>query len=92
MNDKNEPPHVADGYGVSVAYACLIDAVRAIQIEIHPDIQAASDNCTSEIDQTEAKAIDDDEERKNKKLLHEQMINSSWCGLLTAFSPLIESW
>lgn len=117
MNDKHdEPPQVAEGYGVSVAYACLVDAVRAIQIEIRPDIQqpvvfsppsvtpvgdddsSGRSQQTSGIDQntTTKDNNDEDEQRQSAEIkrssLHEQIINSSWCGLLTAFCPLIESW
>jgi len=121
MNDKHdEPPQVADGYGVSVAYACLVDAVRAIQIEVHPDIHQSVASLQPQItivasnneddsrgrrqkaDVTDQNAtliednVDKDEHQNiaesKKSPLHEQIINSSWCGLLTAFCPLIESW
>lgn len=117
MNDKHdEPPQVADGYGISVAYACLVDAVRAIQIEIHPDIhQSVVSPQPSTI--TVSSSGDDDNQNRHQRgdqktttiednidtehtqssgikrsPLHEQIINSSWCGLLTTFCPLIESW
>jgi hypothetical protein len=120
MNDKHdEPPQIADGYGISVAYACLVDAVRAIQIEVRPDIHqpvaslqpstiipsSSGDDDThghhQQNDSTDQKTSikgynDDNEERKisgtKRSPLHEQIINSSWCGLLTTFCPLIESW
>jgi len=120
MNDKHdEPPQVADGYGVSVAYACLVDAVRAIQIEVHPDIHqsvvsppsttAVSSNVgdddrgrlchTDDFSQKNALEEDDNSNDEQKQTtgvkrspLHEQIINSSWYGLLTTFCPLIESW
>lgn len=121
MNDKHdEPPQVADGYGVSVAYACLVDAVRAIQIEVHPDIHqsvaspqtssvvssSGSDDNRNRRQQTDTSGVDqkvtspvdnvDDDQKQTsgikKSPLHEQIINSSWCGLLTTFCPLIESW
>jgi len=120
MNDKHdEPPQVADGYGVSVAYACLVDAVRAIQIEVHPDIHqsvvspssttAVSSSVgddgrsqhrnTEGVSQKNTQEEDDngnDEQRQTtgvkRSPLHEQIINSSWYGLLTTFCPLIESW
>uniref|UniRef100_A0A2S2R545 Protein MON2 n=1 Tax=Sipha flava TaxID=143950 RepID=A0A2S2R545_9HEMI len=119
MNDKHdEPPQIADGYGISVAYACLVDAVRAIQIEVRPDIHqpvaslqpstiipsSSGDDDThghhQQNDSTDQKTSikgynDDNEERKisgtKRSPLHEQIINSSWCGLLTTFCPLIES-
>lgn len=120
MNDKHdEPPQIADGYGVSVAYACLVDAVRAIQIEVHPDIhqsvvlpQPSSTTMSSSGNEDNRRrqqhpigtdqrniTIEEnvDHEQKDTPIvkrspLHEQIINSSWCGLLTTFCPLIESW
>lgn len=98
INDRQEgPPQVVDGYGISVAYACLIDIVRAIQIEVQLNIQNSSNdshnnqqltdqNCTiSENDNLK-------QQETKKSLLHKQIINSSWRGLLKAFCPLIESW
>lgn len=34
MLDKMEPPAVLDGYGISIAYACLLDIVRSISLAI----------------------------------------------------------
>lgn len=109
MNDKHdEPPQVIDGYGVSVAYACLVDTVRAIQIEVRPDIhQPVSlqpsittfniDDHVGEIDQKVTPTEDNNDKPQKttevkRSSLHEQIINSSWCGLLSALCPLIESW
>lgn len=118
MNDKHdEPPQVADGYGVSVAYACLVDAVRAIQIEVRPDIlqpvstailssdnddgrsrrhlSSSVDHKTSMIEDNNVDNVDNEQPQSSgtkRSPLHEQIINSSWSGLLSAFCPLIESW
>lgn len=34
MLDKVEPPPIPDGFGISVAYACLLDIVRSISLAI----------------------------------------------------------
>jgi hypothetical protein len=34
MLDRNEAPTIQDGYGISVAYACLIEIIRSIAITI----------------------------------------------------------
>lgn len=34
MLDKIEPPTIADGFGISIAYACLLDIVRSISLAI----------------------------------------------------------
>lgn len=121
MNDKHdEPPQIPDGYGLSVAYACLVDTVRAIQIEISLDIYQP-DALSPQIFNAEApcsgneyhlnsthqkvkssKTEDNDNSQNSEQrptateakrsLLHEQIINNSWSGLLTVFCPLIESW
>lgn len=34
MLDKMEPPQIPDGYGISIAYACLLDIVRSISLAV----------------------------------------------------------
>lgn len=35
MLDKMEPPSIPDGYGISVAYGCLLDIVRSISLAVY---------------------------------------------------------
>lgn len=35
MLDKMEPPPIPDGYGISVAYGCLLDIVRSVSLAVH---------------------------------------------------------
>ncbi|XP_076261833.1 mon2 homolog, regulator of endosome-to-Golgi trafficking [Rhynchophorus ferrugineus] len=77
MVDKVEPPIVPDGYGISVAYACLMEIIRSLQITISPQKQP---------DATDEPV----EKNENSKELNCQLINSSWCGLLSALSPLVD--
>lgn len=77
MLDKVEPPVVPDGYGISVAYACLMEIVRSLQITISPQVPP---------DVSEEHLI-----KENSKELNCQLINSSWCGLLAALSPLVDA-
>ncbi|XP_063370148.1 protein MON2 homolog [Cydia amplana] len=37
MLDRNEAPTIQDGYGISVAYACLMEIIRSIAITIEGD-------------------------------------------------------
>ncbi|KAG8331656.1 Endocytosis and vacuole integrity protein [Homalodisca vitripennis] len=73
MMDKVEPPTIPDGYGISVAYACLLDIIRSISMLVNSveGSPGSSDN--------------------NDNRLNTQLINSSWCGLLAALSPLIDA-
>ncbi|XP_050085365.1 protein MON2 homolog [Anopheles aquasalis] len=81
MLDKMEPPPIPDGYGISVAYACLLDIVRSISLSIQGPSQLGEEHPlpypqrVSEAD----------------KALHIQLIHSSWMGLLTALGPLIDA-
>ena len=77
MLDKVEPPQIPDGYGISIAYACLLDIIRSIAMAI---TGPREEGVERHYEPTEA-------ERK----LHVQLINSSWCGLLAALSPLIDA-
>jgi len=43
MLDKVEPSTVADGYGLSVAFVCMLEIVKSIQSLVHP----VSDSTTS---------------------------------------------
>ncbi|XP_043493036.1 protein MON2 homolog isoform X1 [Polistes fuscatus] len=77
MLDKVEPPQIPIGYGISVAYACLLDIIRSIALAIN---DTKEENAESHYKTTEF-------EHK----LHVQLITSSWCGLLAALSPLIDA-
>lgn len=74
MLEKLEPPIIPDGYGISVAYACLLEIIRSLQITINP--------------QQPSGIIPADESNRE---LYCQLINSSWCGLLAALSPLADA-
>jgi len=78
MLDKVEPPQIPIGYGISIAYACLLDIIRSIALAING----------SKDDSTEGQTYQPSE---SERKLHVQLINSSWCGLLAALSPLIDA-
>ncbi|XP_065165196.1 protein MON2 homolog isoform X2 [Atheta coriaria] len=86
MLDKTEPPLIPDGYGISVAYACLLEIIRSLQISIGP---------THPEDPPDGVAPEDLPQKSittpANKDLHCQLIKSSWCGLLAALSPLMEA-
>lgn len=77
MLEKVEPPQIPDGYGISIAYACLLDIIRSIAMAITEPREEG----------VEKRYSPSESERK----LHVQLINSSWCGLLAALSPLVDS-
>lgn len=78
MLDKIEPPLITDGYGISIAYACLLEIIYSLHTTIVPQ-QHSDDSGSSE------------STSDSNNDLHCQLINSSWCGLLAALSPLIEA-
>ncbi|KAG5311481.1 MON2 protein, partial [Acromyrmex insinuator] len=78
MLDKVEPPQIPIGYGISIAYACLLDIIRSIALAING---LKDDNNENQIYQPS----------ESEQKLHVQLLNSSWCGLLAALSPLIDA-
>ncbi|XP_055595542.1 protein MON2 homolog [Uranotaenia lowii] len=81
MLDKMEPPPIPDGYGISVAYACLLDIVRSISLSIQGPSQIGDESPIP----YKNRVTEDD------KALHIQLIYSSWLGLLSALGPLIDA-
>lgn len=79
MLDKLDAPNIPDSYGISLAYAILLDMTRSIGGVIQR---------TPEPHPTHNTAIISEEEHKPLCL---QLINSSWSGLLSAFIPLVET-
>ncbi|RXG68969.1 Protein MON2-like protein [Armadillidium vulgare] len=85
MLDKLEPPTIPDGYGISVAYYCLLDITRSIQFVIMGS-QPLSDGSEPVINEKEQVVSSE-----SKIEVHKQLINSAWCGLLAALSVLLEA-
>ncbi|CAH1153236.1 unnamed protein product [Phaedon cochleariae] len=84
MLDKVEPPTVPDGYGISVAYACLVETIRSLQIVITP--QRPPDG-----QEGEGEGVEETEKGEADREVDRQLVNSSWCGLLAALAPLVEA-
>lgn len=102
MLEKIEPPSIPDGYGISMAYACLLDIIRSMQISIGVDIvqeqqQAIGDGPqieehSNEVDvATPANSVGPEPTQFRNKVLDQQLIESSWCGILAALCPLMEA-
>ncbi|EDW04109.1 protein MON2 homolog [Drosophila grimshawi] len=77
--DKLDAPNIPDSYGISLAYAILLEMTCSIGGVIQR---------TPELHPTHNTAVISDEEHKPLCL---QLINSSWSGLLSAFIPLVET-
>ncbi|XP_052280395.1 protein MON2 homolog isoform X2 [Dreissena polymorpha] len=93
MLDKVEPPTVPDGYGLSVGFYCLVEAVRTIQLVVEGGTPLTGkreklQGTKSEIvEPKENDQILKDEERS----LYEELVNSSWCGMLAALALLLDA-
>ncbi|GIY91929.1 protein MON2 homolog, partial [Caerostris extrusa] len=109
--DRLEAPGVPDGYGISVAYSCLLDVINSIasiictpkkteillnnsnNLHSNNEESAASNLKTSSATEqtSEISACDKICDIDCPTELSEQIINSTWCGLLAAFTLLIEA-
>ncbi|CAN8005010.1 unnamed protein product, partial [Ixodes pacificus] len=79
MLDRVEPPTIADGYGVSLGYLCLLDIVASITTVVEQDEKEAA-----------ARGAEGAADTLNGRL-HRQLVSSSWCGLLAALSLLLDA-
>ncbi|XP_042142763.1 protein MON2 homolog isoform X1 [Ixodes scapularis] len=79
MLDRVEPPTIADGYGVSLGYLCLLDIVASITAVVEQDEKEAA-----------ARGAEGAADAHNGRL-HRQLVSSSWCGLLAALSLLLDA-
>ena len=100
MMDKTENPTVIDGYGIAVAYACLLDVVKTLHCVIQGEGGVENGNRKTRFDaegeglggkrklpSTPPSILGDVDTDK----MHEEMVQSSWCGLLAALSFLLDA-
>lgn len=80
MLDKSEPPNIRDGYGISLAYAILLDITKSISFIIRSSSETYSTDTNK-----------DPKHQDSINSLNEQLIKSSWSGLLSAFVPLVDA-
>ena len=77
VGERHEVPAVSDGYGISLAYACLLDVVRSVSLIINQNAGEAAVN----------PSLGDDDKAAWRK----QIVDSSWCGILSALSLLLDA-
>ncbi|MCL4134296.1 UNVERIFIED_CONTAM: hypothetical protein GTU68_008829, partial [Idotea baltica] len=87
MLDKLEPPTIPEGYGISIAYFCLLDITRSIHLVVMGS-QTSSEGSSA---QTESQQMENYDASESDQNVHKQLVNSAWCGLLAALSVLLEA-
>ncbi|CAH8498673.1 unnamed protein product [Heterobilharzia americana] len=88
MLDRSEPPVLADGYCLSLAFVCLrkaVDSLRSIVNVNLPEISDNDNNHNSSIDSSKNDTL-----TKPDVLFCKQIVSNSWCGLLSSFNLLLE--
>ncbi|KAL4226466.1 hypothetical protein ACF0H5_014449 [Mactra antiquata] len=99
MLDKVDPPTVPDGYGLSVGFYCLVESVRTIQLVVEGEQVDGSKTESTKTDKTStatdvpesSEEKEDVEETAEERLLYEELVNSSWCGMMAALSLLLDA-
>lgn len=85
--DKSEVGPLPEGYGISIAYACLLDVVRSVCLAVEGTTPTDEDgDTTSPPIPTVGSDLDDSE-----IVLQQQLVESTWCGLLAALCLLLEA-
>lgn len=87
MLEKLDAPLIPDGYGVSLGYQCLLDIVQSICAIIqNTPLAPGADSKPANSEESRSDSI-----KPEDKARDEQLINSSWCGLLAALSLLLDA-
>ncbi|XP_064632193.1 protein MON2 homolog isoform X2 [Lineus longissimus] len=83
MMDKVEPPPIPEGYGISISFSCLLGVIKGVHQIVEGD----------ETGKVPAEARPEDKKKPAKvyKPLHEELVNSSWCGILAALALLLDA-
>ncbi|RUS80797.1 hypothetical protein EGW08_011418, partial [Elysia chlorotica] len=103
--DKTDPPGVPEGYGVSLAFRCLMETTRTVHTLIMGEMDEDStpqqkhqqQQGRREAARTQGtgdatnKEMDVTESSEEDWQLHLELINSSWCGMLAALSLLLDA-
>ena len=86
VSDRGDVPAVSDGYCLSLAYVCLLDVIRSLSLLIdHPGQPQTVDTPNKSALGTTVKI-----EAVEKGCI-EKLLESSWCGLLSALSLLLDA-
>ncbi|KAK3764746.1 hypothetical protein RRG08_009006 [Elysia crispata] len=95
--DKTDPPGVPDGYGVSLAFRCLMETTRTVNTLVMGDQEDESHQSQQHRTrdtgpgQATNKEMDVTETSEEDRQLYLELINSSWCGMLAALSLLLDA-
>ena len=76
MTDRLEPPALAEGHGVSLAYCALLDLIRSVSLVIDTEPQEEPEK---------------EEPWAEIEIVRAQLLESSWCGLLAATALLLDA-
>ena len=90
MLDKVEPPSIPEGYGVTLAYQCVLDTVRSLGLIIQGESKVPQSYPGKQDEAPEAKMPKDDVREEHKEMCT-ALLNSTWCGLLSALTLLLEA-
>ena len=76
VSDRGEIPVVSEGYCISLAYVSLLDCVRSLSLLI---------------DQPENNKVEGKTDTAIDPKCFQTLLESSWCGLLSAMSLLLDA-
>lgn len=90
--DKAEPPPVPDGYGMSVAFMALLDAVKGVSSVVNSEMDTEEKLWQSQPDVGNlTQAIKMEKVNKDLYGMWTTLVESSWCGVMSALSLLLEA-
>ncbi|XP_013409235.1 protein MON2 homolog [Lingula anatina] len=98
MLEKLDPPQIPDGYGISLAFQCLLEIVRGVQLVLE-ESKTRNRSATGDSEKSEQNSEVDTEQAVTRekldpdveKQLFQTLIESSWTGMLAALSLLLDA-
>ncbi|CAG2119672.1 unnamed protein product, partial [Medioppia subpectinata] len=82
--DKLEAPSAPEGHGLSSAFACVLEIVESLTNVIESDLKNNVNDTNERIETVNTLT-------EETRLLHENLLNASCCGILGAFSLLLDA-
>lgn len=87
MLDKTDPPTVPDGYGLSVGFYCLVEAVRTIQLLVEGEQDGKSKETKGKIESKKKEPSEAGGDKSDEK--GERVKVDSRCFIAVQSSPCL---
>src|SRR5699024_8618121 len=89
--EKAEPPPAPEGHGLSTALACILEIGVTLTKIIESDIGQSIDSQLTSNQNAASRLVSVSKLSQETRDLHENMLNSTFCGFTGTFSLLLDA-